>query len=84
MSTDNKGSYSTFSGTSFATAYATSVIAAILNRSDSKYNASTIKEELSNYVVKLGNKVQFGEGFLTLQKERVEEILNEKDEKEIN
>jgi ribosome biogenesis protein Tsr3 len=34
--------------------------------------------------VKLGDKVQFGEGFLTLQKERVEEILNEKDEKEIN
>ncbi|MEK4174475.1 S8 family serine peptidase [Aeribacillus sp. FSL K6-1305] len=79
ISTDNKGSYSTFSGTSFATAYATGVIAAILNESDSNYNANTIKEKLSNYVVKLGEKEHFGEGFLTLRKEKVEEILNEKE-----
>jgi subtilisin family serine protease len=79
VSTDNKGEYSTFSGTSFATAYATGVIASILNESDSNYNANTIREKLSHYVVKLGEKEHFGEGFLTLQKERVEEILNEKE-----
>lgn len=79
ISTDNKGAYSTFSGTSFANAYATGVIASILNESASKHNANTIKEVLSNYVVELGEKELFGEGFLTLQPKKVKVIINEKE-----
>ncbi|MBP3953139.1 S8 family serine peptidase [Bacillus suaedae] len=78
ISTDNKGSYSTFSGTSFATAYATGVIATILN-DPSVRNTDIKKEKLLTYVVKLGAEEQFGEGFLTLKKEKVEELLYEKE-----
>ncbi|AQX56254.1 S8 family serine peptidase [Priestia flexa] len=78
ISTDNKGDYSTFSGTSFATAYATGVIATILNDPLMR-NSGISKENLSNYVVKLGENQQFGDGFLTLKKEKVEELLNEKE-----
>lgn len=78
ISTDNKGGYSTFSGTSFATAYATGGIASVLNNSDKSLQVKSIKDSLSNYVLSLGEKKQFGEGFITLRKEKVKEFLDEK------
>lgn len=78
MSTNNEGDYSTFSGTSFATAYATGAIAAILNKEDKDKKVHNIKSILSDYVVQIGNKDQFGHGIITLKKDKIEEIINEK------
>ncbi|MBS7426823.1 MULTISPECIES: S8 family serine peptidase [Virgibacillus] len=70
ISTDNQGGMSEFSGTSFATAYATGVIASIVSN---KYNTANIKQLLNKHTLKLNEKSVYGEGILTFKREYLEE-----------
>lgn len=70
ISTDNQGGMSEFSGTSFATAYASGIIASIIS---TESNITNIKQLLDTYTLKLNEKSVFGEGIITLKKEYLEE-----------
>ncbi|MBP2076956.1 S8 family serine peptidase [Oceanobacillus polygoni] len=70
ISTDNQGGISEFSGTSFATAYASGVIASIVS---TESNITNIKQLLDTYTLRLNEKPFFGEGIITFKKEYLEE-----------
>ncbi|MFJ7362878.1 S8 family peptidase [Peribacillus frigoritolerans] len=72
VSTNNLGGYSNFSGTSYATAFATGAIAALMIRDSAFLDNENIKLSLRNHVIDLGKKGyddHFGFGVITLKKE---------------
>ena len=79
ISTNNKGKYSTFSGTSFSTGYATGAIASIINKEDDENRVHNIKNKISDYVLQIGDNEKFGHGLITLKKEKLKEKISEKE-----
>lgn len=71
LSTDKDGSYELFSGTSFATAYATGIIASIFKQEDIK-KKDKLSDVIGNYIFVLGNHEGYGKGLLTLNKNILE------------
>lgn len=72
VSTNNLGGYSNFSGTSYATAFATGAIAALMICDSAFLDIENIKLSLRNHVIDLGKKGyddHFGFGVITLKKE---------------
>ncbi|MED0826792.1 S8 family peptidase [Bacillus pacificus] len=67
LSTNQDGGYSTYSGTSFATAFATGVIAALLAEGDNTLNLDQIKKILIERSIDLGSTSydnEFGYGLI--------------------
>ncbi|CAM4333514.1 S8 family peptidase [Bacillus paranthracis] len=67
LSTNQDGGYSIYSGTSFATAFATGVISVLLAESDNKLNLDQIKKTLIERSIDLGSKGydnEFGHGLI--------------------
>jgi subtilisin family serine protease len=72
ISTDKDGGYSSFTGTSFACAYATGVIASILKQEEIK-SKNEFEDIVDKYIVTIGEQELYGKGLLTLNKNSVEE-----------
>lgn len=72
FSTDKDGGYELFSGTSFATAYATGIIASIFKQEDIE-EENELLDVIGNYILNLGNDKGYGKGLLTLNKNSLEE-----------
>ncbi|UED82060.1 S8 family serine peptidase [Lysinibacillus sp. CD3-6] len=72
LSTNKDGDYELFSGTSFATAYATGIIASILKQENIEEKKDLL-DVIGNYIVNIGNDKGYGKGLLTLNKNILEE-----------
>ncbi|MFJ7661636.1 S8 family peptidase [Lysinibacillus sp. NPDC097162] len=72
LSTNKDGDYELFSGTSFATAYATGIIASILKQENIEEKKDLL-DVIGNYIVNVGNDKGYGKGLLTLNKNILEE-----------
>ncbi|WP_433958084.1 S8 family serine peptidase [Cytobacillus horneckiae] len=72
-STDKEGGYSSFTGTSFASAYATGVISSIMSK-EKIQNKKEFDEIIEKYTVTLGEEEIYGKGILTLNPKSVEDI----------
>lgn len=72
LSTNIDGSYKLFSGTSFATAHATGIIASILKQENIEGQEGLL-DVIDNYIMNVGNDKGYGKGLLTLNKSILEE-----------